>query len=72
MAVFLGQKMKGTMEPYDPTTMQLFYGVPELEQNLVWKPIDEDPSLFLNSYDQWSNTNKTTRILIRYNKKIKK
>lgn len=52
--------------PYDREIHQLFYGFQELGQNLVWKPMDDDPSLFLNFYEKASNYNKTVRVLTRY------
>lgn len=53
-------------EPYTNETMQLYYGLAGVGQNLVWKPIDEDPSLFLNFYEKASNFNKTSHIPVRY------
>lgn len=58
------QKMKTSK--YNRKTMELFYGVTDLDQNLVWKPMDDDPSLFLNFNEKISNLNKVTHILTRY------
>lgn len=52
-------------EPYDSSYMQLFYGAPNIGQNLVWKPMSEDPSLFLSFLEKTSNSDNVAPILMR-------
>lgn len=42
----------GKVEVYNDQVDQLFYGFPELGQNLIWKPMDDDPTTFLNFYEK--------------------
>lgn len=54
---------------YDPTinnNVQFFFGVQELGTNVVWRPMNPDPTLYLNYYNRTSNITKPAQLLIRY------
>ena len=42
------------------------YGTPELGRNLVWKPIDTDPSLCLNFYHKSKEFMQSVVVVLRY------
>ena len=42
-----------------------FVGFPDIGQNIVWKKIDSDPSLFLNYFHKAKSSMKTSTVLAR-------
>ena len=52
------------------TDVAFFYGLPEIGQNLVWKEISSDPSLFLSFYQKVKSFLKPLQVLLRYRKII--
>lgn len=45
---------------------RFFYGLPELGRNLVWKKMDQDPSLFLNAYHKSKKSMQPLVVVARY------
>ena len=63
--VFWEQGGKLKKRSFEKGQCLFFYGFPELGKNVVWKPIDTNPSLSLNFYHKAKNFLKASQILTR-------
>ena len=50
---------------FDATNFKFFFGLPEVGKNLLWRPMDAHPTLFLNFYHKVKGFLKPQNVLTR-------